>query len=244
MQPVLSAKENLDAVIHVDQADAGPFFVYPVAVGKKQRRLLPGHAKAVILHGKNHASVLFPSRHRDLPAVFHAVHTVIDGIFQNRLQDQLHRAAVFDGRINVVFHRKCILIPDLLDIHVASGVLQFIPHRDHRTPFGQTDTKQFRQLRDHVGSLVVSLSLDHPDDGIQRIVEEMRIDLALQRIQLAFSPLILLHNNLFHQSVDPLIRLLDGITQMTDLQRAADIDLRLFSRLVFFYGIIELHDRA
>ena len=122
-------------------------------------------------------------------------------------------------------------------------MLQLFSHGDDCAPFGETDAKQLRQLRYHERGLVITFAFDHPDDRVQSIIQKMRINLALKGIQLAFSSLVLLNDNLFHQRIDLLIRFLNRISQMTDLQRSSYINLRFFTRLIFFHGIIELHDR-
>ena len=111
-------------------------------------------------------------------------------------------------------------------------MLQLILHADDRPPFGKADAEKFGKLRDHIGGIVVPLRFYHPGNGIQRIVEEMGIDLALQGIQLASPSLILFPDDLLHQALYPLIGSLDGISQVPDLLRAADIDFRLLSRFV------------
>ena len=112
-------------------------------------------------------------------------------------------------------------------------MLQLLFHCDDRAPLGQADPEQPCQLRDHKDRLVIPLTLHHPGDGLQCIVKKMRIDLALQRVQLTLSPLILLQNDLFHQRINLLIGTLDGISKMPDLQRPSDINLRLFPRFIF-----------
>ena len=67
----------------------------------------------------------------------------------------------------------------------------------------------------------------------------MRVDLALESIQFAFSPLILLQDNFLHKVIDLFVGLLYGISQMADLLRAADIDLRFFPRFITLHRIIQ-----
>ncbi len=71
-------------------------------------------------------------------------------------------------------------------------MLQLIFYCDNCAPFGKADAKQPGQFRDHKGSFLIPLILHHPDDGIQRIIQKMRINLALQSIQLTFPAFILL----------------------------------------------------
>ena len=82
----------------------------------------------------------------------------------------------------------------------------------------QTDPEKLGKLRDHKSRVVISLTLDHPSNGLQRIIKEMGIDLALQGIELALPPLILFQNDLFHQGIDLFIRALYRMPEMPDLQ--------------------------
>ena len=97
-------------------------------------------------------------------------------------------------------------------------MLKLVPDRDHCPPFGKADAEQLCKLGYHKCRLVVSLPFYHPCDRLQRIIEEMRIDLALQRVQLALSSLCLLHDDLLHKTVDLLIGPLDGVSEMADLR--------------------------
>ena len=72
----------------------------------------------------------------------------------------------------------------------------------------------------------------------------MRIDLALQGIQLTLPPLGLLQHDLFHQHINLLVRILDRMPQMPDFPGTADINFRLLSGLVFHHRIIQFQDRA
>ena len=123
-------------------------------------------------------------------------------------------------------------------------MLQLIVHADNRVAARQAEAEKPCKLRDHIRRLIVLLTLDHPGDRVKRIIEKMWIDLALQRIQLAFSALVLLPDDRLHQVLDPLIRFLYGISKMTDFLGAADINFRLFPRLILQDRRVQLQDRA
>ena len=61
------------------------------------------------------------------------------------------------------------------------------------------------ERREHEYSVVIPLSFYHPCNRFKRIVKEMRVNLSLKRIQLAFPPLILFQNDLPHKHVDLLV---------------------------------------
>ena len=74
---------------------------------------------------------------------------------------------------------------------------------------------------DHLHSVSIFAALAHPCDGIQRIVEEMRVDLCLQRLQLGLAQddLLLAHGG--HQPLDTSDHVAEGIRKILHLPRAA-----------------------
>ena len=68
-------------------------------------------------------------------------------------------------------------VADALDVHVHLNVLQLLPER-HEQPARNAQPVQFAQTGCHFADVRPSGFAGLPDDGFQRVVEKMRIDLA------------------------------------------------------------------
>ena len=77
-----------------------------------------------------------------------------------------------------------ILIAELLDLQIAADVRLLFLHRDVVAPLAQSRAEEIGERRHHHDHLLRLVRLRQPDDRIQRIVEKMRIDLRLQKLQL------------------------------------------------------------
>ena len=86
--------------MYINQSHTGTSFLPVGEIGNLRLRIEQGlrlflcHAEAVVFHGqKDHGSV-FSLNHftsdMDFPILIHARHTVIDGIFQDGLQNKLY----------------------------------------------------------------------------------------------------------------------------------------------------------
>ena len=168
-----------------------------------------------------------PATDTDLGIVIriHVPDAVIDGILEDRLDDELDAEVVPDVLIDVKHHGEIILIAHLLDVHIVFRMLQLLRKRNDVLSTAQADTEEARELRHHEDRFLVVLALDHPDDGIQGVVEEVRIDLRLERIHLRLSLLLLLDDDVLHQLIDPGHRTAKGPAEMLYLLGAAHIDI-------------------
>ena len=95
---------------------------------------------------------------------------MVDRILENRLHHKLYRVATANLRINLERNFEFVLVAHLLDIHVVLRVLDLILDRNNILTAAQTDPKETRKLRYHEDRILVLLSLDHPDNRIERII--------------------------------------------------------------------------
>ena len=107
-----------------------------------------------------------------------------DGVFHQRLEDvsgHEHRAAL--GR-----QRDLQLDPvvqaEVLNLHVELNVTELLLQGDQLLAMVQADPVELGERLDITGALLISVAGQSPADQVQRVVQEVRIDLALQKPQL------------------------------------------------------------
>ena len=103
-------------------------------------------------------------------------------------------------------------------------MLQFISHGDDALPLAQADPEKPGQGGHHLDRLRLFFIFHHPDDDIQGIVEEMGIDLGLERVKFSFPLRLMLLHDILHQYLDLAGHVRDGPAQVLDLIGASDID--------------------
>ena len=156
----------------------------------------------------------------DLPVFIHALHAVIDCIFQKRLDHQLGTQAV--RQFFVPIHRKCKLIlkPHILNGKIADSVFQFLLQRDNVLPLTQGDAEKFCQHGHHFSGALILFALYHPDNGVQRVIQKVGIDLRLQQLSLGdlFFPFLFPHS--FHQLIRLFRHVIKAVGKSSDLSVA------------------------
>ena len=132
--------------MYIDHAHSGTMLRHVVIVCKQLFYHFFGHTKSVIPDFDADIISVTISCHMNLTLVIHTFDTIIDGIFQKRLNDQLHRAAVFDLVRNLEIYLKTVLVADFLNVHVILCMLHLIFNPDNRLSFAQADPEQTCQL--------------------------------------------------------------------------------------------------
>ena len=160
------------------------------------------------------------SAHMDFSILIHPFHAVINGIFQNRLQNQLHRQAGKCFLGNLKIDRKLIFKTDFLDIHIILRVLYFLRKTDDVLPPGKADAKETGKFRHHEDRILFLSALNHPHHGFQRVIEEMGVNLGLQCIHFRTPLLLLLLHFFFRKPVNLGKRLHKTFPQMDNLRTA------------------------
>ena len=74
---------------------------------------------------------------------------------------------------------------------------------------------------DHLDGIGVFAALTHPSDGIQRIVEKMRVDLRLQRLEFCLAQDNFLLADGGHKLLDAAYHVAEGVREVLHLPRAA-----------------------
>ena len=153
--------------------------------------------------------------------VHHQIQPMDDGVFNDGLQGDLVAQTVYAVLIHRKMIGKLVFVAVFLDLQVGLGVLQLLFDRDQLMPAADADAEQPRQCMDHLDGIGVFAALTHPGDGIQRIVEKMRVDLRLQRLELCLAQddFLLAHGG--HQSLDTPDHVAEGIRKVLHLPRAA-----------------------
>ena len=64
---------------------------------------------------------------------------------------------------------------------LAFGLFDFLGNRDPIPAFAQADPKEIRQGAHNLDDLIGLVSLRHPNNRIEGVIEKMRVDLGLQR---------------------------------------------------------------
>lgn len=96
---------------------------------------------------------------------------------------------------------------------------------------------------DHLNGLLLPPGLGHPDDGIQRIVEEVRVDLRLQHLEFAAALLALLLDDVVHQMVHGGHHRAHRMAQALHLVAAGVLDLHVLpSAFQLLDGLLQAAD--
>ena len=137
---------------------------------KKLCGLFFRHSKSIIFHLQINILILAVTPNMDLTLSVHKFHTIINSILKQRLKHQLYNTPIQNIFLYLKIHFKAVLISDLLDVHVISGMLDFILNLNHSFTLAQTDAEQTGKLRDHKYRIIISFTCDHPDNRIQCII--------------------------------------------------------------------------
>ena len=156
-----------------------------------------------------------------MAGVDHQIQAVDNGVFDDGLQGDFVAQAVQTALVHREMVGELVLIAVFLDLQVGFGVLQFFFNRDQFVPTADADAEEPRQRVDHLDGVGIFATFAHPGDGIERIVEEMRVDLSLQRLEfgLAQHNFLLAHGG--HQPLDTAHHMPEGIREVLHLPRAA-----------------------
>ena len=119
---------------------------------------------------------------------------MIKRILDKRLERHFRNPVGIQRRVdrNLVGKQIAVTVP--LDLQIAQDVLFLLPHRDNLPSAAEHQLEESRERHDHILGIVVLSALDQPDNRIERIVEEMRVDLLLEEPKLLppQPPLVLL----------------------------------------------------
>ena len=106
----------------------------------------------------------------DLAVTVGILHAVIDGVFQNRLDDELDGIQLLHPRLHGNVGRELILITHFLDGQIIPGVFDLVPDGNDVAALAERDPEKPGQRRQHDHSLLGPAVLRHPHHAIQRII--------------------------------------------------------------------------
>ena len=117
---------------------------------------------------------------------------MLDGIFHQRLQQQVGNLRLQQFCRNIHADLKTICEANLLDIEIALQILDFLRQR-HLRAVGilRGATQKLAEPDDHAHGRIVSLIANQSSDGIERIEHEVRLDLPAQRGELRSGELLI-----------------------------------------------------
>ena len=147
-QTIFFSIHKLDSCMYIDQSHARTMLWYLSIIQKKILYNLLTHSHSIINNRNiNIISVLF-SFDCDLSAVIfvHISYSVINGIFQNWLDDQLNRTIFFYLFLYKELCLKTVFVTNFLNIHVTCAMLQLICDSDDGSSLRQTNPEQLRKL--------------------------------------------------------------------------------------------------
>ena len=108
-------------------------------------------------------------------------------------------------------------------------MFQFLADRDPVSTGGKGNPEKVAEVSCQADNLVSLAGFRLPDNRVQRIIQEVRIDLGLQRSKLRFGQVILVLPDLLDQRLQAVRHLIDLLTQLTQ-----------FFHIHSFYAIAEL----
>ena len=161
----------------------------------------------------------------DLAVAVRVFHAVIDGVFQDRLDDQLDGIQSLHTLLHGDVCGEFVFIPHFLNGQIVPGVLQLVLDGDDAAALAEGYAEKSCQRRQHGHRLLRPSVFRHPYHAVQRIVEEMGIDLRLQHVQLAAPLFLLLPENVLHQMTHGGHHGLHGAAEMLHLVRAVHIEI-------------------
>ena len=176
------------------------------------------HAGPVILDGDHERGAVQGGADPDGPLLVGLQHDPVqDGVLDERLCDELEDRAVQQLLRHVDLQAYGVLVAHVLDLDVRAGVLDLVAEPHRVFPAAKAQLVEARQSVDHRPYLLRLVFQRHPVDQVEGVVEEMGIDLCLQRLELE-----LLH--LFSQAVLLVDELLDlGDHDVEALGKLADL---------------------
>src|ERR1700722_17199722 len=103
-------------------------------------------------------------------------------IFDERLKQQARDQSLQRHRREIHFHKQAVLKSDSLNVEIEGDQLDFAVQRNLlRFPSRQSLAQEFTEVGQHRVSFFGSVLPHQDDDCVERVEEEMRVKLQLQR---------------------------------------------------------------
>src|ERR1051326_1184840 len=136
------------------------------------------HAGAVVAHADDDAVAVAPRDDLDDPRL-----AVLERVLHDRLEDEMRHERVERVGRDVAHRAQASLKADLHDLDVAVEQLHLLAQR-HLARGARVDgaAEELAEARDHLAR-AGGIALDHRRDRVERVEEEVRIDLHPQRVE-------------------------------------------------------------
>ena len=121
--------------MYINHSHAGTMFRHMFIFREQFLHHLFRHAKAIIPHLYTDVVPISVADHMDLSLVIHALNSIVNGIFQKGLHDQLHGAAILNLFCDLKIHLEPVLVTDFLNIHIVLCMLDLIFYPNNRLAF-------------------------------------------------------------------------------------------------------------
>ena len=110
--------------------------------------------------------------------------TVLDTVFQERLQGKAADEKVLDSVLCPDLPTEAVLVAQLLHLQIQARDLQLILNGDQISRLSQGQPVKTGQISDHLLCRVQAFQADTGLDRAENVVEKMRIDLGLEKLVL------------------------------------------------------------
>lgn len=197
----------------VDRPHAEADLLLGIEALAKLPQALRRHARAIVAHEDADGLALLRGIDQNAAHAAAELDAVVERIFHQRLQGELRQHAAAQLRLDADLIAQNVPVARLLDLQIAAHMDFFFAQCDDVAPLTQGAAEEIGQARDHLDGLFVFSGLHEPDDGIERIVEKMGVDLALQQCQLHRAELVLLLPVKLHLLLQMLRHLLKAVAQ-------------------------------
>ena len=184
---ILLPKQKTDTVVHIQQRNTGASPAVNIIIGCSAQLFLKLvkcfrlHSNSVV--GDPHDQPFFRQcqPNRDYTDPYLSFQSMNNCILHKRLHRQLWDLTILDPRLRIVdLQAKPISEPKLLDRKICLNILQFFGYANKIFNLADGIPEKLCQVFCHIRHDIESTRNRLAADSLQRIIEEMRIDLVLQ----------------------------------------------------------------
>ena len=184
------------------QAQINPHFLYNTLDSISWMCEQGKNKDAVVLDGRK--NIVAPRLDADdnLSLIDQTVDAMVNCVFNDRLERNLVAEVIQTALVDLEAVGELVLVAHRLNLQVALRVLHLVADGDELMALADADAEQLRQRVYHHDRFLVLPPLAHPRNGVERVVEEMRVDLRLQGSELRFAEVHLFGAHGRHQLLD------------------------------------------
>ena len=216
---------------------AGPGRAVPI-LGQDLLR----HAAAIVPDGEDQVLLRAVGADADLAAGA-VPEAVQNGVFHQRLEHQLRHRHVPQRLVHLHRQGERAGKADVLDLHVPLHKAQLLPQRDQLIG-GDAAAQDVGKVGGDGGDLRGLMDLAHPLDGVQRVVQEVGVELGLHHADLSLVQLPLLAQGVLQILPQALGHPVEPTGELAHLVDAAVVQLDVQVALLHLaHGAVEGADR-